>query len=253
MSGEAWEFIPRIYIATLENSKRIPQVQVDLRKMGIKDYEFNFQTPPSVKSHESATLSCTDNHLQIYRKALQKGYPYICVFEDDVFINDLNRVKEVLLDIQNFIHRNEWDLIYLGHFPWKLGERVSKTLYQSVSWCTHAYLISQRAMRYMTHFSPKTMLDVGRLAVPTAFDLFFKEGGGIDTFLAYSTTRGKLKSFAVSPLLIEQSSISQWSLKAKLVEKLSYGGWWTERVFYFGWVVYWVVVFIVISALRKKS
>jgi len=251
-----WSFIPQIYIATLENSKRIPEVRKDLTRMGVTNYEFNYQIPPKVRSYVNVSLSCTDNHLQIYRKALLRGYKYICVFEDDVFIDpsNLRKISSVLQNVQRFIESGEdWDVLYLGHFPWKIGTEVASGICESISWCTHAYFITERAMRYMLRYSPEDMMKIGRLAVPSIFDMFFIEGGGIDTFLAYSATRNRIKSHAVYPMLVEQSSIAKWSTKAKLAERFSKGGWWSTRILKCMWTIYWVVIAVIIYVLRKKS
>lgn len=252
---EPWRFIPKIYIATLEKSRRIPQVEKDLCTMGIQHYEFNYQIPPLVKNLHNVTLSCTENHLQIYTKALKEKLPFICVFEDDVYIppSHLHRIKKVLLQIENFIRTtHDWDIIFLGNFPWKIGNEKSEGIYEGVFWCTHSYLISERGMRYMLQYSPSQMMEIGRKAVPSVFDMFFREGGGIDTFLAYSTTRNKIKSFAVVPMLVEQLSISNWTIKARLAEKISRGGWWSYRIFYIVWVLYWLILLVIIYTLRKK-
>lgn len=232
------------------NSKRIPQVTKDLSRMGITDFEFNTQTPPQIKNHINATLSCTDNHLQIYRKALANGYQRICVFEDDVFVSSLN--QNIFQEINDFLDTHVWDILYLGHFPWKIGKKVHKFIHESISWCTHAYIINEKTMRYMCKYTPQNMLDIGRLAVPYAFNMFFKEGGGIDTFLAYSASRNRIKSYAVVPLLVEQSSIKKWSLKAKIAEFLSYDAYWPSKVFYISWIFTWILLLLIIYSFRKN-
>jgi GR25 family glycosyltransferase involved in LPS biosynthesis len=244
-----------VYVATVVNSKRIPQVSKDLSTMGVTDYEFNYQVPPAVKNFVNITLSCTDNHLQIYRKALERRFPYICVFEDDVYIppSHLPRVREVLSRVKQFIQSDDWDLIYLGNFPWKIGAEKGRGIHEGVFWCTHAYIISERGMRYMLKYSPEEMMKIGRTAVPSSFDMVFREGGGIDTFLAYSSVRNRLKSYAVVPMLVEQSSIPKWAIKARLAERASKGEWWTLRLFHIVWVLYWLVLLAIIYVLRKKS
>jgi hypothetical protein len=250
---DCWSFIPRIYVATIENSKRIRQVQKDLSDMGVVNYEFNYQVPPVVKSYVNVSLSCTDNHLQIYRKALRCGYKYVCVFEDDVFTRTREKIPFVLQNVKKFVESTvNWDVLYLGHFPWKIGKEVSQGICESISWCTHSYLITDKAMRYMLRYSPEDMMKIGRLAVPSIFDMFFIEGGGIDTFLAYSAYRNKIHSHAVFPMLIEQSSIAKWSMKAKLAQRFSKGEWWPNRVFTCMWLLYWAILIVIIYVLRKN-
>lgn len=245
----AWNFIPRVYVATLQNSPRIPLVCKSLQNMGVSNYEFNFQIPPVNKTFENITLSCTDNHCQIYRKALKNNYPFICVFEDDVFTTSSSIS---LKDIEDYIILNkDWDIIFLGNFPWKIGKKVYKSLNDGIFWCAHSYLISRKCMEYMLKYSPEQMMKIGRLAVPAVFDMFFKEGGGIDTFIAYSVYRGFIKNVAVVPMIIEQSSMPFWSFKARLAEKASHGNWWPSRLFNILWILYWVIVLFITQKQKE--
>jgi GR25 family glycosyltransferase involved in LPS biosynthesis len=248
-----WDFIPRTFVATVQNSKRIPIITNELKRIGITNYEFNEQIPPPKKTHLTVTLSCSDNHLQIYRKALSKNYSFICVLEDDVFIKNMKDISFVMKNVRQFIEQGDWDIIYLGHFPWMIGKEVFPRLRKGVFWCTHAYLINERAMRYMLKYSPEDMLKIGRLAVPTLFDMFFKEGGGIDTFIAYSGIRNRIKIHAVVPMLIQQTSIDNWSLKANLAQWCSHGEWWNERLFRVAWILYWVILLIIIYTIQRKN
>ncbi len=237
-----FSFIPRIFVATVKNSARIPRVTAELSRIGIRNFVLNQQTPAAVSDLEGRTLSCTENHLQIYRQALQ--YPYVAIFEDDVYVTDTSRL-EIIRECQTL---KDWDFIFLGHFPWKIGKRVTENLRESVSWCTHAYLISNRAMRKMLEYTPREIMESGRISTPTLFDLFFSEGGGIDTFIAYKTHTGVFKSYAFYPMLFYQYSISRWELKARVAEKVCLGGWWINKVLIPMWIMYWLVVYL----LRRK-
>lgn len=247
-----WNQFP-IFIASVKGSKRIPIVKKELARLGIEKYHINEQTPPLIKTQESICISCTDNHLQIYTKGIK--HPYICVFEDDIFISDVSRLEKVLDDIRVFLMTNvDWDFLYLGHFPWEIGKKVSESIHTSISWCTHAYLISQRGMKFMLSYTPETIMKIGRLAVPVLFDYFFKEGGGIDTFIAWNVSQGKLRSYAVIPMLVEQYSIPRWSQIAKFTEKVCIllPGWWPKNVLIFGWIIYWLVVWVISKRTVKK-
>lgn len=248
-----WDFIPKTFVATVQNSKRIPIVEKELKRIGINNYELNEQVPPEKKTHLTVTLSCTDNHLQIYRKALSKGYPFICVLEDDIFIENIKDIPIAMNNVRQFISKEDWDFIYLGHFPWIIGKEVFPRIREGTFWCTHAYLINERTMRYMLKYSSEDILRIGRLAVPTLFDMFFKEGGGIDTFIAYSGLRNRMKIHSVVPMLIQQYSISRWSQKAKLAQLCSRGEWWNIRLFKSFWGLYWIFLTLIIYIIHKKK
>lgn len=241
-NSSEFAFIPRIFVATVKGSERIPRVTSELVRLGIRDFSFNQQTPALEKTLVSRTLSCTDNHLQIYRQALQ--YPYIAVFEDDVYVVDTEQLRVV----QECQELSDWDFIFLGHFPWKIGKKVTAHLHEMVSWCTHAYLISNRAMRKMLEYTPEQILEIGRMSTSTFFDLFFPEGGGIDTFIAYKTCAGEFKSYGFYPMLFYQYSISNWELKARVAERVCMGGWWVNKILIPLWIIYWLVVYL----LRRK-
>lgn len=252
-----WSFIPRIYVATLVSSDRLSSLQLEFDKAQIpRDrLEFNYQLSPLIKSFENGTLSCTDNHQQIYRKALKANFPFICIFEDDVYF-EIESLREVLLEVKKFISlNNNWDFLYLGNFPWKVGDTLSGYQYireNSISWCTHAYLISQRGIRFMLRRTPEQILKCGRLVVPTLFDMVFREGGGIDTFMAYYASRGILKSYTVSPMIVYQHSIPKWKLKAKIAEYLSLlsnGGMWVKNLL----IAIILVVGIFVKLLLKTN
>lgn len=246
-----WSFIPEIHVATLQHSKRRNRLEKDLLQMGILEKKYNEQIPPLEKTFENITMSCTDNHLSIYRKASLTAAPFICVLEDDVFVPQCHRIKEILEDISQFLHReNDWDLVYLGHLPWKIGRKRTAHIYESVSWCTHAYLISQRGMQFMLKYSPRDILDTGRLVVPYLFDLFFKEGGGIDTFIAYHAWQGNLKTFAVCPFLVHQYSIPNWSKKAQLAEMMAWYGFWPKHIVMTCFVVCFVLILLLSRWVR---
>lgn len=243
----SWSFIPKIYVATIENSKRISSVTESLQRMGVKNYEFNYQIPPTVKNLKNITLSCTDNHLQIYKKAVEGNYSFVCIFEDDVFTTCTD-IPKVLKNIKKFIETYDWDILYLGQFPWKIGKYIENDIYESISWCTHSYLINRKTMLKILNYSPEQIMTIGRIAVPTVYDMVFREGGGIDTFLAQLAYRNKIKSYCLHPMFIEQNSIPNWSLKSKVISYISRNEWWSLRLFYIIWILYWIILGLIIKS-----
>lgn len=248
-----WDFIPATFIATVQGSGRIPQVSKELDRVGLTRYQFNYQVPPSEKTFVNITLSCTDNHQQIYRRGLEGGYPFILVLEDDAYfpnpIVDLDKVAA-------FAATPGWDFFYLGHFPWKIGERIRKYphVYRSISWCTHAYLISAQGMKKMLVHTPSQMMDIARVGVPAMAQMVFKECGGIDTYIAYQSYLGKLSSFALVPMMIYQYSIPGWKNKADAAQYLSVRvGFWPRFLFLAMWVLIWMVIWVGKKRLLEKG
>ena len=245
MVEKQWSFIPSIYVATIENSQRIPVVLQELKRAGISNPKLNHQIPPLEKTFENITLSCSDNHQQIYRDAISRNYPYICVFEDDVYFSKDFFQNDYLSKIKRFVVSNGWDLLYLGHFPWKLGSELQRHpgIFFSISWCTHAYIISRSGMLKMLQYTPIQMMDIARTGVPVIANLLFKDCGGIDTYIAYQTYRGKLNSFAVYPMFVYQHSIHDWEKKALLAESMAINfGIWPRNIGYIIWLTLWIIL-----------
>jgi hypothetical protein len=222
-----FSFIPEIFIASVRGSPRIPIVRAEMMRLGIDKYTIHEQEPPVItdpkKRTEAVTLSCTENHLSIYQKGMK--HPYILVLEDDVYIPfDRIDIFFILDEVRKFIQSNDWDIFYLGHFPWMI-KKISPDIGESISWCTHAYFISQRAMKYISRYKPREILQIGRLIVPGVFPFLFPEGGGIDTFMAYCAHKKYLKSHCSIPMLVYQYSIPRWKLKADIAQRLAlFGG-----------------------------
>lgn len=257
--GSTWSALPKIYVATVVNSGRIPQVRKELNRVGIDNVEYNFQIPPppELRTFENITLSCTDNHQQIYRKALRSGCPYVLIFEDDVYFTDnIQHINESIRKILAFANTPGWDFIYLGHFPWKIGEQMKKHpgIYRSISWCTHAYMISRSGMEKMLEHTPRQIMDLARVGVPAMANAMFKECGGIDTYIAYQTFRNKFNSYCIYPMLVYQYSIPGWKTKAKAAEYMSIRlGFWPSSIMYICWVMLWVVLVLVIWYIKKRE
>ena len=247
----SWGFIPQIFIASVEGSHRLPLIAKEMERIGINSYTINKQIPPAKKTFENITKSCSDNHLQIYQQG--KHHPFICVFEDDIYIDNLKDIVPVLQEVHSFIKTNKsWDFLFLGHFPWKIGKKYSNRIHESISWCTHAYLISQKGMEFMLKFSPEDMMKTGRLAVPVLYDIIFKDAGGIDTFIAYNSYRNKLNSYAVVPMLVKQYSIPKWAIKAKFAEIASkLGGWWSQKILLIAWALLWIIIMCILRMSKK--
>lgn len=254
---DAWNFFPGIYVATVTGSGRIPQVSKELNRVGVTNFTLNRQIPPKEKTFENITLSCTDNHQQIYRDALQKGLPYICVFEDDVYFTDPPKeIRKSLQKIAKFVNTPGWDFLYIGHFPWKIGAKMRNYpgIFKSISWCTHAYVISNSGMQKMLEHTPEQMMQIARVGVPVIANMMFKECGGIDTYIAYQTHRGKFESFCLYPMFVFQYSIPGWKTKAQAAEYMSMKlGFWPNGLAYIGWVALWVVIYIIVVYLRKRD
>jgi hypothetical protein len=90
-----------------------------------------------------------ESHRRVLSHALMLGYRNALVFEDDVVFarwfgprsnRCLNRAIRQLPE--------DWHLLYLGHWPIRM-RFVSRHLVSTSSACTHAYLASNRLMRFL--------------------------------------------------------------------------------------------------------
>lgn len=96
------------------------------------------------------------SHSIIYNVMIKTGCPYAVIFEDDAVF------QPGFVDIfNNYIQRLDYDVLYLGYklgtiiypnwespptFSWIV---IGKHSYRKIIWLTHAYVITNRAARYI--------------------------------------------------------------------------------------------------------
>ncbi|KAJ1908563.1 hypothetical protein IWQ60_011650 [Tieghemiomyces parasiticus] len=148
--------------------------------------EFN---APEINGHPISKnlMACWRSHMNVYRDALEKGYPHITIVEDDTDMEvDLTTRVSRALEVLD----PEWDMFYLGHCSvgYHKGPKVindPNIIRLNGPWCTHGYMVSRRAYA--------KLLKV--LEVPS---------GAIDSMISEATHAGKFKVYAPEPLWVAQ-------------------------------------------------
>jgi GR25 family glycosyltransferase involved in LPS biosynthesis len=240
-----WDFIPKIYVCTIDsvNIEKVKNKLVTDFKINENNIKFNIMPKYNCKIKDKSvtkklfyklskeeivnkSLSCTENHLSVFKDAVENKHPFILVFEDDVeLLTTEKELKVALKLVEKFIRYNkDWDLFYLGHLPFYLDNVETKAyksfkILKSVSWCTHAYFISEKYMKKLINFTPEQMLNMSAEKINNKF--FFSQvinSGGIDTF--YVTDKNNC--YSIYPQIITQTSIPNYETYSRCLENFSY-------------------------------
>lgn len=85
---------------------------------------------------------CMESHLKCIQLAKERGYDYVCIFEDDVSLID-DRVQD-RLNKSSIELPTIWNMIYLGYNVLRGCRQSSDLLNLVVTLTTHAYIIHSR-------------------------------------------------------------------------------------------------------------
>jgi len=112
------------YINLDSRTDRDSHIKKELKRMGFVNHE-RF---PAV-SHENGAIGCTQSHLSITLKGIEKKSDYIFVFEDDArFICTKKKIKKVLFE---FMNNSNLDVLCIGNNvidkPTKISNLLSRT------------------------------------------------------------------------------------------------------------------------------
>ena len=99
------------------------------------------------KDTESGKRGCFTSHVNIIKEAYDKQLDNILIFEDDIVCNlTKEEFDKKMVDVYDFIDKNDYDIFFLGSIPDifnKTVTKISKNIYQVNSYCTHAYILSK--------------------------------------------------------------------------------------------------------------
>lgn len=112
------------------------------------------------------SLGCYLSHLSILKQVHQEGLENVLIIEDDLALS--KRFKRVSNELSNCLNNVDWDIIFLGFFPYKgltlhdYYQSDSKIIYQSRSLTlkatenptqgTHFYAVNQRVYGKLISF-----------------------------------------------------------------------------------------------------
>ncbi len=116
---DCWSQFPAIYCINLkERDDRLASVSAELARVGVLD-RVEFYRPE--RDPRGGLYGCWESHTQVFRMALEKGLPYVLIFEDDVvFSGDW---EKSLSTFAPFVaERNDWDLFFFLYTGWDFLE-----------------------------------------------------------------------------------------------------------------------------------
>jgi GR25 family glycosyltransferase involved in LPS biosynthesis len=106
----------------------------ELKRFGIKEPK-RFEAI----THEIGIVGCVKSHIKCIEIAKERGYPFICIFEDDIIFRNIDKCRDM---INKYIYE-DYDVLYLGC-------RVLDNKYEFITddlirinsaYTTHAYII----------------------------------------------------------------------------------------------------------------
>ena len=124
------------YINLENRPERNGQCITELRKLGIKKpNRFN-----AIK-HNIPLVGCALSHIACLEKAIELGWDYVIIFEDDIKIENK---KKCLEKFNKYIKEDFWDVLYLGCWNYVTPKKINDDLAKVVkAACNHAYIVKK--------------------------------------------------------------------------------------------------------------
>jgi hypothetical protein len=142
-----WSSIEAAYCISLrEREDRVRAAEAQFHRVGLCR-RVVFYRPTRHPSNPIAGI--WESHRAVLSDALRHGCRSALVFEDDVVfsrrlgLGTSRALKHVIEDLPA-----DWNILYLGHWPMRI-RFISAHLVSTSSACTHAYLASERLMRFI--------------------------------------------------------------------------------------------------------
>ena len=137
------------WISLLSGKSHAERISIYLTRFTVADAQLKKSL------HESLRFGCYISHVLLWRKALQRGMPFLTVLEDDVVPepNFSARLRNILRTLPE-----NWDLLYLNGCYRKLGPRFgSDVVLSKGGLCTFGYAVSLNgAAKLFDHDSLKS-------------------------------------------------------------------------------------------------
>tara|TARA_R110001592_G_scaffold6535_1_gene35102 strand:+ start:9333 stop:9944 length:612 start_codon:yes stop_codon:yes gene_type:complete len=126
-------FQNHFYINLDEREDRNKNAIEQLSKLGITPNRF-----PAIKT-EWGIVGCALSHLRCVQEAKLKGYPYICVFEDDIVIKN----EHLLIRKVNKLINKDFDVLMMGGNNFKPFIEHDDYIKVSKCFCLTAYIVKE--------------------------------------------------------------------------------------------------------------
>jgi GR25 family glycosyltransferase involved in LPS biosynthesis len=144
---ELWNIlIDKTYIISLDNSfERRDKLDIELKRINLINYEYILVK----KDNEDTKRGCFNSHKELCKLGINNNYDRILILEDDaIFVENLSKIKDLLLKTFNYISNNDFNIFFLGHLPVKKLNKISDNIVStSDSRFMHSYILSRNGMK----------------------------------------------------------------------------------------------------------
>jgi GR25 family glycosyltransferase involved in LPS biosynthesis len=121
------------YINLDERKKRNEETKTELKKLGIVS-----PNRMSAVQLKVGLVGCALSHIKVIQKAKELAWSYCIIFEDDILIEDPEKLMGHITKYINF----DYDVLYLGCWHAEPPGVVNNDLLRvRHAWTTHAYII----------------------------------------------------------------------------------------------------------------
>ena len=158
-----WKSIDQFVCLSLREAvDRRQKVQTEFDRVGLNVHFIISDRPPN----KNGFYGCYTSHQKALRHAKLKGYNRMCIFEDDLYFVDTDKVRQAAFIFETFAATpTPWDAFLLGWYPLRAQKTSDKNVLRVL--CggqTHAYIANKSLIdRGLPDVSPESLPEVDML------------------------------------------------------------------------------------------
>jgi glycosyl transferase family 25 len=177
-----YNFFDKIYCINLKHrTDRYNSSLKFFRKLNINVKYFLADKHPN-----GGRYGCFDSHINVIKDAFYNNYNNILIFEDDVKIAKYYS-NNLLNKAIYFMNNNDWDIFYLGYFPFSYNYKyniISNNIISSNPFGGHAYCLNKKSIKIILNNYQQV---IGKMH----FDMWL-------------SLENKFKTFCIAPIIFDQ-------------------------------------------------
>lgn len=173
-----WSWIDHIYCISLKDREdRRKDAEREFHKAGLCN-KVIFHRPVKDTSDykRPGSRGCWNSHHTVAKKAYDAGADMVLVFEDDVYFEEEKVTSKNISLLAAFTKKlKNWNIIYLGSWPFLSFPTRFLHLHRDISLAAHAYLISNDAFKWLasTPYDEATRLHKNKKFIGFNIDVFY--------------------------------------------------------------------------------
>ena len=183
------DVVDAVYCISLQTRPdRMAAANAEINRVGLAPLTTFYRPLPHP---ERPVQGIWESHRAVARHALERGLRRVLILEDDIRFSRLpTAARRSRLAAHLATLPADWNILFLGHWPFR-ARFVARDLVQVESACAHAYIASERVLRWLAER-------------PFGFDgVALRRGAGKGIDSAYSVLP---ECFAVFPMLVVQGA-----------------------------------------------